>query len=530
MLLALLLPVATATAVPQQGDQWRLEGIEIRTDDIFPEEEAERSFLKRLANGTHWTTRETVVRREIWKRPGDWVDDAFAAELARNLRATGLFSSVDVSLRPNADDPTRRDLVVETRDRLSISGGASASFVGDIASGGVSLGESNLLGMADRIRFSFFENDAGDSRGVVSYRDQYVAGTWTSAVVDAGRTDAGDFYGVRFDRPFRYLNDRFSWSVGARDAELDRDYFLLGDNVAEVPFDESSAVADATWRAGTRDRFVTGGIVARHWDRTYGAPRTVPGVTVRVPGATTSTFAGLTASWTDIDEFTKETHLDTLRFVQDILVGLRMSVEAGATYREEDGGAERAEPTFSASIDRTWALADGTYASANLGGFARTVAGDAVGWSAASDLRLYHRLTSGQTLAIAATYLEVDENEDLPVQLVLGEGNGLRGYPRREFQGQRLARINVEDRIDLDLSVGAIDFGAVVFGDAGWVTARGEPLGSPFTSVGVGLRIGSNELLGRNVIRVDVSFPLDEFLGQSYDPLVSVSLGQVFGL
>ncbi len=521
---------ALALAGLYQDAEWRLGEIAIEASDIYSEEAAARNPLRGLANATHWRTRDAVIRREIWKRPGDRVDEAFAEELERNLRATGLFGSVQVSLRASDGDPGVRDLFVATRDRLSLNGGASASVVGDVASGGVSLGESNFLGMGDSVRFSFFENDQGDSRGVASYSDRYLAGTWTSAIADAGRTDDGDFYGVRLQRPFRFLADRFAWSASARDAAQDRDYFFLGDTVAEVPFQETSGSASATWRDGTRERFVTGGFLARHWTREYGVARTAPGVGVRVPGDTASTFAGVAASWTNIDSFVKATRLDTLEFVQDIQVGTRVSVEAGATYRDELGGDARAQPTLSAAVDRTWAFGASTFASARVAGLARTVAGDATGWSTTGDLRLFQRAGKLHTLAAAATYIEASESEDLPVQLVLGEGNGLRGYPRQEFTGQRFLRVNVEDRIHPGLALGALDFGAVVFADAGWITARGEALGRPLTSVGFGLRIGSTELLGRGVIRVDVSFPLDDFLGRSYDPLVSVSLGQVFGL
>ena len=527
MLPALAFVLALGPTLQTENDEsWTLGTITVETAAIYPEERTERSVLARLVNRTHWTTRESVVRREIWRRPGDEVDEDFAAELERNLRATGLFASVDAELIPGTE-PGVRDLVVTTRDRLSISGGASGSFVGNVASGGFSLSESNLFGTGDRLRFGFFENDFGEFRGSLSYRDRYLLGTWTSATAEVGRTEAGNFVAARIDRPFRYLADSFSWGVSARDADIERDYFFAGETVAEVPFEETRAAASATWRRGTRFRNWTYGPRVRFTETLYG--RASGNVAVRVPGDTTAAFVGLAAGFTDIDRFERVTGLDTLRFVQDLQLGRSFALEVGGTHRDETGATERVEPTASASARYATAIASTRFLSFDVGGSARTYAGDPQGWRTDVALRAFDTSLAPHTLAAAVSFTEVDEDEDLPIQLTLGGGSGLRGYPSREFAGQRTAVINLEDRIDLDLRFGSIDVGAVVFADIGWASARGEGFGRPMRSVGAGLRLGSNPLLGRGVLRLDVAFPLDEPGGRSFDPLVSLTLGQVFG-
>ncbi|MEC8494482.1 MAG: hypothetical protein VXZ39_06155, partial [Planctomycetota bacterium] len=237
-------------AAPLQGAAPAVEGrlgdIVIVTGPIFSAGEEKSHLFRRLVNATHWTTRESVVRREIWKRRGDPVDDGFAAELERNLRALGLFAEAEVTLVPREGSDVV-DLRVETRDRFSIAGGASGSFVGNVASGGFSLSESNLFGSGDRVSLGFLENEDDEFRGSLSYRDRYLFGTWTSASAQVGRTDQGDFAGISVDRPFRYLADDFSWALAGRTAEAEQDYFLQGDTVTEVPFDETGGGARATW-------------------------------------------------------------------------------------------------------------------------------------------------------------------------------------------------------------------------------------------------------------------------------------------
>lgn len=530
LLLASLAALGASSAQeeePLPEPSWTLGAIEVQTRSIYTPQTAEKNWLAQLVNSTHWTTKESVVRREIWFRPGEPVTERLTAELERNLRRTGLFAEVRATLRPTAD-PDVRDLLVVTRDRFSLSGGASGSFVGDLASGGFSLAESNLFGTGDRLRFAFFENEDDEFRGSLQYRDRYFLGTWTSFGVEIGRTEEGDFGGARFSRPFRFLDDDFSWDLGGSFAALDRDYFDRDENVAEVPFDDERFDGSTTWRDGTAESFRTAGFAVSYLDRAYGAARGPAAGGIRVPGDTTSLFVGGTLGTTDITEFRKVKGLDTLGFVQDLQLGTTAEITAGGTYRDEAGAESRVQPTFGAILSTSIGLGPTRYATATFDGNARLVAGDAVGWQAGGDLRFFDLTWKPHTIATAISYIEAEETEDLPVQLVLGEGNGLRGYPRREFTGERILRLNVEDRIDLDARLGAFDFGAVVFADIGWIADRGESLGSPLRSAGFGLRIGSESLLGSGVLRVDLSFPLDEFEGESYDPLFSFTLGQVF--
>lgn len=518
---------ATVAGAAQTEQAWILRDVIAETAPIFGPERSEGRPLRQLADATHWTTAESVVRREIWKRPGDVVTEAFAAELERNLRATGLFASAVVTLVPDGDEC---DLVVKTRDRLSISGGASGSFVGDIASGGFSLSENNLFGTGDRLSFGFNENDLGEFRGSAAYRDRYLLGSWTTGSVRVGRTDDGPFSALSVNRPFRYLEDTFAWSLAAADSDADRDYFADDENVAEVPFSEQAVNASATWRRGSAMRFATGGLVLRHSDLAYGAARGVAAASVRVPGDTTSTFAGVTLGARNIRSFEKVTGLDTLRFVQDLELSSAASLELGGTLRDEDGaGGSELQPTAGLSLSERRMLSSDAFVSGSIEAAGRFEGGEAVGWAATADVSAFLLSLRPHTLAINARLTEANETQDLPVQLVLGEGRGLRGYPRDQFTGQRVLSVSLEDRIDLGVSLGAFDFGAAVFADLGWITNRGEDLGRPLTSAGVGLRIGSNELLGRGVLRVDLSFPLDEVNGERLDPLVSLTLGQTFG-
>lgn len=524
---------------PAESTRFTLGEIKVVTSDIFEADRTERG-ISRLINRTHWTTRESVIQREIWRSPGETVDEAFAQELERNLRSLGLFAEVVVKLVPSGNPEAGanvRDLHVTTRDRFSLRIGAGASFVGAAASGNASLAESNLFGMGDRLRFSYRENDFGETRGDVAYFDRYVGGSWTSATVQAGRREEGNAYGLNLDRPFRHLEDKMAWNVSASTAGVDQDFFAANETVAEVPFDITSLSASVRWRSGSRMSFWTRGFSARYSEVDYFAARGPAAAGLRVPGDTQTLFAGGTLGFTDLSEFREISHLDTLEFVQDVPLGTTGSIEAGAAYRDEEVGGQAqtaagqmTQPQVSLNLAETMAFGSSRYASARLSGFARLDGNDATGWRADLNFRAFDLSWRPHTLGLAVTYTEVEETDNLPVQLTLGENNGLRGYPNRELTGQRFLRINFEDRIDLNAQIAAFEIGAVVFGDAAWIGGRGADLEGPFTSAGIGLRVGSKSLLGNGILRADFSVPFDDANGESFDPLVSLTIGQVFSL
>ncbi|MEO1697849.1 MAG: hypothetical protein AAFU73_11185 [Planctomycetota bacterium] len=525
--LAALAPLVCA----QEADAPRvLRSIDVSTSPIFDDEAAAGRPLRQLANATHWTTQDGVLVREIWKRPGDRVDAAFAEELERNLRRTGLFAEAVVRLVP-VEGTDEVDLVVRTRDRLSISGGASGSFVGDVTSGGVGLAESNLFGTGDRLSFRYTENSLGETRGSLRYRDRYVAGSWTTGEAELGRTDDGDFASVSLSRPFRYLEDDFAWSAAAGTAARDRDYFANDENVAEVPFDETLARASAAWRHGERFDFTTRGLRFGYTDRDFGAPRGEQASSIDAPDSVRATFLGASLERRTIHRFEEVQGIDTLRFVEDLELSTSARLELGATHLELDGDSGQVQPTGTFEWTDRRSLGPTTYASTRARLEGRFRAGEAAGWTGSARLTAFERRFAPHTLGASAFWLQTDETQGLPPQLTLGEGRGLRGYPARQLTGTRVVGLNLEDRIDLDASLGALDFGAAVFFDVGWASTPGEGYGRPFSAAGFGLRIGSNRLLGRGVARLDVSFPLDDVDGDDLDsPLVSFSLGQAFGL
>lgn len=511
-----------AAASPRAG---RLREVRVSTRDVFAEESAAQRPLESLVNALHWVTREETVRRELWFGPGDVIDDTIAAELERNLRALSLFAEVTVRLVPVA--PGEVDLEVRTRDRLTLIFGAGASYLGGVTGVRGAIGENNLFGLGDRTAVSFARNSEGQYRGNFTYTDLHVLDTLHTGNVRYDNTDDGEGFGLTLRRPFKHLADPLSYGFQVDHDELEVDYYRNGDSLAQVPDVRTAFASDLLWGDGPADQRRKLGFVlaAEHNDYDTATGPIAP--EIRVPGDTDSVFFGPTASWSWIDRYAKVEGLDTLSYVQDLTLGVELSLTAGARWRREQGAGEAVQPELAASF--AWATdpLPGVFTNLVARGRARLDDGDLVGWNGRLAGRAYAMVHDLDTIACNVAFDAIEEKQDLLRELTLGEENGLRGYRAHQFSGTRRLLINLENRFDTGLELATCQLGLLAFFDAGWV-GRDDALGHPHPSAGVGLRIGSKELLGGNVLRIDFAKPLDHLPDESNGWQLSVTVGQVF--
>ena len=523
-LLALLL---LATAAPAQGDDvWLIREVRIGTRDVFAPKEAAERPLYDLFNSLHRTTREQVIARQAWFGPGDRIGEDQRAELERNLRRTGLFGAAEVRFEPTGVEG-EADLIIDTRDRFSLVASATGSLVGGVGGYSALIGERNLFGSGDSLSLSVYGNDEDETEVAVDYTDRYLFGSWHRLDLSVGETEEGPFAFARVKRPFMHLRDTHSWSLGAGAEETAVDYFIGGDSVAEVPR-ESLALSAAVERGyGPPDLRGFLGLELRHDDQDFGVARGPQAGAIAVPGDLTQTAFGPTARFAWVEEFRKVRGIDTLDFVQDLTLGVSGGAFVGPVWRDEAGARRSTETLARANLSGAFDLGGASLATADLSGSTRLHGSDAEGWRAGAAVHVYNRTLDRTTFAASFTYDQVFEGENLPVQLNLGEDNGLRGYPAREFAGDRRYRVNLEGRHDTGLAFSSFHLGLVAFADAGWIGF--DDVADPYRSVGFGLRIGSSEVLGSSVLRMDVGFPLDDDpSGDDYGTTLSIAFGQVF--
>ena len=216
---AAALTAALATLLPallpaQQGGAFDsalvVRGIEVRRLNVFSPTEA-TSFLPRLANRLHRTTRASVVTREILFRPGEPYDSALVQETGRNLRGLGIFRRVLV-------DSVRTDsgLVV----RLTTADGWSTRVIANVSSTGnsivptIGIADNNFLGTATYLGLRYRHNPDRSFVTLTFRQNRLLPGRIGLGMQYEDRSD-GNLGIVAVTKPFFALSDRASWGVAA---------------------------------------------------------------------------------------------------------------------------------------------------------------------------------------------------------------------------------------------------------------------------------------------------------------------------
>lgn len=539
-------PERASVTAPESVRQYRLSNVVINRRDIFDTTQKEQLPLARvyrLIDALHVTTREKTILREIDLAPGQLIYESDVEALERRLRALDLFASVTVELRPQTD--TDAELAIQTRDRLSVVFGASGSFLGGVGEVGFTVGERNVAGTGDRLLLSYSGNTDGQLRGAIGYDDIHFVDNRHTASYSVGRTEEGGFYQMKFARPFKHRASRLSWSAKVESVEDEIDYYENGESVAQVPRQKDSLilegyrrhVADRTFAPGFR-RYFRYGAVLRFDNNRFESTRGEQPSLVTAPLDNNRVFAGALLAINRNQRFEKARGVDAVRFTEDLTFGYQAELLAGldrtaerAGTRVDDQALEASDATepalfLEASYAFGSAVSDAkTFGKLSFDGFSNLQSGDDRSWNAGLTLKLFNQSIKGHTLAGRISYITSDRGSDLPTQYTLGENNGLRGYATRQFSGSSRLRINLEDRIYSGWQVGALDVGLLTFIDAGWAGDDNSDL-TLRSAAGVGLRLGSNALLGGDIIRLDVAYPFNPVDDQRVT--VSLSLGQVF--
>ena len=510
-------------ATPAAGT---LSAVIINRQNIFRESVQP---VHQLINRFHRVTRESVIAREVWLQAGDPVTIADAQELERNLRDLDLFARVHVWLRESVDQPGNTDLVIETSDRLSIVASAGGSFLGGIGEVKFSVGDNNLLGLGHQLIVGYSENTEGELLGSFAYDNVLVGANDIFAGVGVGRTEEGDFAVGEITNRFLNFDDNRFWKIELERESSRDDFFESGQTVAEVPRTDEQLNLQWQHRTGIPLRFFRLGPVVNIERTQYEAPIGPQADTIEQPDDTTTIFAGAFFALDSNRAFERVTGLDTLRFVQDLALGYSAQLTLGLENRTTETSDDTL-PAVRLLGRSTNAISSDTYLNAAINSSASIDKSSLARWSVSTASTIFNTRLHRQTLAARIRYDSAFERDGLPLLQTLGEARGLRGYPAREFNGEQRLLLNLEHRWHTPFTMASLEFGTVTFVDAGWVGDRGNSswLDNARTAAGAGLRVGSRQLLGSLIIRIDLAFPLgaeaDEF-----DPSVSLAVGQVFG-
>lgn len=518
VLLSFLMIIQTSSAAT-------LHELIIENRNVFNQQLAEKNGIARLLNKLNWTTKPELVEREFWLQPGDTIEQADAIEFQRKLRAMDIFSSVDVQLITSSEDPEKSNLQIITQDRSTIRIGASSEYVGGVTEVGFRASELNFLGLGDIVSFSFEEDSANDSRQAFSYLDKHLGDSILEQSIQLGETQDGEFSAYRLLRPFEHLHDKRAWQLELKNADEANDYYEADTEIASLAYQDQNLIWSNYWRVPKENKknIITHGFITRYDNWQYGELSGASIENIETPEDFKRFFLGYYFSVENQAIFETLTGLDTLIFPQDIALSNRHEFVMGLSRREDLETSYQPELLYEFRTGRRTCL--GCYLSSKLNTSVRLLEDEIQQSQISLTMNGYWLGAERHKLAARIMYDNNYVIDSFPIASFIGEDTGLRGYANNTDSGTKRLLVNLEDRILTEWEYATIRLGLIGFYDIAWVADRGESFSDPYRSVGLGLRFGSKQLFGSNVVRIDLSYPLD---GDDASPLLSIAAGQLF--
>jgi hypothetical protein len=502
----------TAGAAPDLAELaargFRVGEVHLLLGNVFEKSEGgDRVWIFKMANRFHRTTRPEVVRRILLFAPGEPLNPGRIAESERLLRGQRLF--YDARIVPTAVRDGVVDLEVQTRDVWSLAAGIGIGRSGGVSTSRFEVEDSNFLGTGKDLQFRF-ESGVDRDLGYVRYRDPNVLGSRVRLDGEIARANDGREKRFEIERPFYSLDTR--WGLGATFLDVTR-------NEAHYQLGKVKNRYGKTWQFGEVRGGWSRGLVGdrtRRWlagftwdDNDFYRPRRRrPGA---IPPDRALKYPWIGGEWIR-DGYVVAHDLDKIERSEDLNLGRQAALRFGRTVPRF--GSTYAEWVASGSFSdgKRWGGRHLLLTSATLWGRLRD--GRATDTLLSGSVRYFwNDFTNGRLLVGAqlayARFLDPDR------QVLLGGDNGLRGYPLRYQQGDRLALLTVEQRVYRDREYFHLfRLGAAGFVDVGrawdpYPSNRNLGVDGTLRDLGVGLRVSSSRSSRAAMVHFDVAYPLD---------------------
>ena len=528
--------VALAAASPLTGqevcDGRPIRTIRVGVSNIFSDDDSLiPGFVRGLGNTFHVRSHAETVQLDLLFHVGDPCDPRRLRETERLLRARPYLRSAVVVPLATADSGV--DVLVETRDELSLEGHLQVGAGGDSPFKHVSLGEENLFGRGIRVQAQY--TDIG--RRASYFGDvlqPHLLGQRVETELEGGKSEVGPVLEETVRRAFESDFDRIAWreSVRYRKEPFPLVSTALG-TVLEPQVEIGQDVGVAARIGEPGQLRMVGLALSNEWLRVEGAPL------APTPDLDSVAAAQLGGRFEERRRvrahlllgaraifFHPHRGLDAVNAVEDAPEGTQAGLVLGKSVF---GGAGLQHDWFAAMELSTGVDVGGrllVFSRAKVEGRYLQSAGRWDGMLADGEVLVYAigpRQTTVLSAAAAGGW-----STRTPFQLLLAGSDGVRGYGSSALPvGERIV-LRAERRYFLGTAFGFADLGAAVFAETGrgWAgdVAFGENTGQVGT-IGAGLRVAAPRG-SRRTYRLDLAVPLTRGLG----PELRLAVGQQFGI
>ena len=498
----------TREALEQSGATIR--AIHITVDNVFdPNNPEENKKLYRWANNVHVLTRESVVLDILLFAPGDRFIARRLEESARALRSRGFIS--EASVEPGTFDAATNsvDVNVRIRDSWSLALDLKLNRKGGETEWGVGLSENNLFGTGKTLEVGY-ESEIDRDQATLGYGDGNVFGSRISLRAMLANASDGHRRELSVERPFFSLDTAWSLGGAIHDEQRVDTMYDLGEEVDEFGHDIDAVTLQGGWSPG---------LVERHAQRwrfgiTSEEHRFNPTVDVPqpllLPPNRKLVYPWFGWHWIE-DDFREMSELNDMGRTEDVSLGLNLFASIG--FAKERFGSDRDATVYDFTAAKGWEPGGpGRMLLLETGASTRREDEGYRNSQMFVGAHYYRRNLEKHLFSVSLNALATDEL-DPENQVLLGGDTGLRGYPIRYQAGESRTILSVEQRFFTDFYPWRLfRIGYAVFADVGRVSGTDPratpPLGTLY-DVGAGLRLSSPRASGRNVVHIDLAFPLN---------------------
>jgi len=528
---------AAGDGAPAAPDSAACEGlpirrVEIRPGPVFdPGPGGGLSEVERFANRLHFRTHRGTIQRQLLFGPGDRWSDALGHESARNLRALGFLDPGPIAARREGDSVV---VSVETRDLWRTSPHLNVASAEGRRVGSIGVIEGNLLGYGKSIAVVYRDDENGKSWNF-GYLDPNLGGSPLRLHYLAGNGSEGATDQVSLELPFLAVQTPRAWHAGwNRTTQV---VHLFADGAEAASLDQrveraelwyggrlSGGEPSASGRTRQPVQRLTGGFEL--YDRRFGASRLEPGSPPQFAGAEENIRirrlgAELTV-WQP--KFTERANINRVDRVEDFDLGPKIGLMAG--YALSALGSSQDEGYLRAGVDLG---ADTRFGFGLLRSQASTrLDPDPVERIVQLNAHWYAPWRRRHTLALGALGIAGAETPR-DFQARAGGLEGLRAFPINVVAGQRLWRLNAEERWRFwPESWQKVRVGSAVFFDAARAWGAGAEGTGWFRDAGLGLRLGVPSWGLSEALRVDLAWPIEPGRDGGHQPVFTFGSRQAF--
>ena len=482
-----------------------IETIEIYVDDVFEDNgRTPDRWPYRTANRLHIETRERIIRQELLFAVGDPLDSEAVAQTERNLRALPFLRQAEIQTIPLTDGRIRVRVV--TADAWSTLPEVRFAKVGSEWVWGAGASETNLLGFGKQLRLLHHSGLDRDET-FMFYRDPRTFGSRVTSGVLLSNASDGHRVNLSATRPFFSIGTLWSFQTVFEDFERLDPLYEDGERVAELRHNRRRGefhVARAVKRNPTS-------AVRLHLAYLSSEDDIAEGENVRRFGVMQLGVSSVA------HRFLKLTHINRFERAEDINLGNVASAFFGISTPAL-GGEDLTSYSFILSERRGLKLPGKGFVLGDISWRARYRNDRIENGVLHARANVVQKLSLRKLILAKADFLYGTEL-DPEVQFRLGAESGLRGYPVRQFNGNRSFLLSVEGRWFLTDDIAQlVSIGIAAFFDSGFAWPQGQPmrLSDMRSDIGASLLLGANRVsASMSGIRIDIAYALDPIEGQS---------------